>query len=107
MAVELYDNTFATTVGAGGITNVATTLPTAAAASTALQAAGQFRIIVESEIMLVTAGAATTSWTVARAQEGTTAVAHAAGVAVTHILTAQSLKNLIEGRNVVATSDGS
>ena len=51
---------------------------------------GNFRIVVESEIMLVTAVAGKT-FTVSRAEEGTSAVAHDADVAVFHILTAGSL----------------
>lgn len=49
-------------------------------------ATGQFRILVESEIMLVTARS-TNTLTVVRGQEGTTAAAHGSGLAVTMILT--------------------
>jgi hypothetical protein len=38
---------------------------------------------VDSEIMVVTAGAGTTTWTVTRAADGTTAATHNAGAAVT------------------------
>ncbi len=53
-------------------------------------ATGNFRIIVESEIMLVT-GVLGKTFTVARAQEGTTAASHDSGVAVFHALTAGAL----------------
>ena len=51
---------------------------------------GNFRIIVESEIMLVTAVQGKT-FTVTRAQEGTSAASHDADVAVFHVLTAGSI----------------
>lgn len=43
---------------------------------------GQFEIQVENEIMLVTAGFGTTTWTVVRGVEGTTAASHATGKSV-------------------------
>jgi hypothetical protein len=48
-----------------------TTLHTEAPAPSALQASGQFRIVISSEIMIVTAGASGTSWTVTRKAERT------------------------------------
>ena len=62
-----------------------------------LQATGQFRVLVESEYMLVTGGAATTTWTVTRGIEGSAAAAHAAGTAVTHLLTAGALAEPLRG----------
>lgn len=76
----------------GAVAATATTLPTSGPAPTALQGSGQFRIVVDSEIMLVTAGAATTSWTVQRGVEGSAAVAHSAGAGAYHYLTAGALK---------------
>lgn len=49
-----------------------------------------FRIRIESEIMLVTAVSGTT-FTVTRGAEGTTGAAHGAGVGVFHIITATSI----------------
>jgi len=60
------------------------------AAPAALQG-GQFRVICDAEIMLVTAGETTTTWTVTRGIEGTTPAAHAAGATVAHVLTAAGL----------------
>lgn len=51
---------------------------------------GNFRIIVEAEIILVTAVSGTT-FTVSRAQEGTTAFGHSTGATVAHILTAGAI----------------
>lgn len=53
-----------------------------------------YRIVVDSEIMIVTAGAGTTSWTVTRGAESTTAVAHSAGAQVSHVLTAGGIAAL-------------
>jgi hypothetical protein len=68
-----------------------TTLHAAAAAPSVLQATGQFRIVVGNEIMIVTAGAGGTSWTVTRKAEGTTEVAHAVGATIYYILSAGSI----------------
>jgi hypothetical protein len=70
------------------------TIATTGPAPAALQATGQFRILIDGEYMLVTGGAATTSWSVSRGLEGSTAAAHAAGAAVTHLLTAGALTAL-------------
>ena len=47
----------------------------------------QFRVIIDSELYIVT-DSSTTAWTVAPASEGTTAATHVAGAAVTAIVTA-------------------
>lgn len=73
----------------GSITSGATSLKVAAA--TGFPAAAQYRILIENEILIVTAGAGTTTWTVTRGAEGTTAASHNDGVTVTHILTAGGL----------------
>lgn len=65
-------------------------------APTPLQASpGQFRIVVDNEIMIVTAGASGTSWTVTRGAELSTPASHAAGTKVWHTLTAGALKALL------------
>lgn len=51
---------------------------------------GNFRILIGTEILLVT-GVAGATFTVDRPQEGTVAVSHLAGVVVSHILTAKSM----------------
>ncbi len=89
---EEFVNDVATTLN-GAITNVATSLVVASATGFPAAVAGisQFRILVESEIMIVTATSGTT-FTVTRDAEGTTAAAHATGVAVDHVLTAVALR---------------
>jgi hypothetical protein len=68
-----------------------TTLHTEAPAPSALQASGQFRIVISSEIMIVTAGASGTSWTVTRKAEGSTEASHPAGSSIYNVLTAGAL----------------
>lgn len=61
---------------------VANTSVTTITVAGAWPAQGPFRIEVDSEIMLVTAGSSGTSWTVERGVDGTTAATHALGAQV-------------------------
>lgn len=76
-----YGDSAASTTVSGSLTASATTLAVASAA--AFPATAEFRVKVDSEILLVTAGAGTTSWTVTRGADGTTAATHTAGATVT------------------------
>jgi hypothetical protein len=83
------DQTTTTTAdpGTGGAT-------LAVASAARFPTSNNFKIKVDSEIMVVTAGAGTTTWTVTRAQDGTTAATHATG----------SLVALLVGMEVVTSS---
>jgi hypothetical protein len=70
-----------------------TTIQLVSAADFPTQA--QYRLRVEDEIMLVTAGAGATTQTVTRGAEGTVAAAHPVGSPVKHPLTAGSLAQAI------------
>lgn len=70
-----------TTTLAASITSSETSITVASAA--AFPTVVPFLVKVEDEILLVDAGATTTTWTVKRGQAGTVAVAHAAASAVT------------------------
>jgi len=72
------------------ITNTATSLVVVSAS--AFPTSGNFHILIETEIILVTAVSGTT-FTITRAQEGTTAVGHNSGVTVTAIITKAALEN--------------
>lgn len=63
---------------------------------------GTFKIRVENEIMYVTAGhgSGAGSFTVTRGQDGTTAVAHTAGVAVWYIVGVQRVE-VIDGSRII------
>jgi len=80
-----------TTLGAAVSDTTGTTITTSAAAPTALQASGQFRIVIDSEIMIVTAGASGTSWTVVRGAESSVAATHTNGTNIYHVLTAGAM----------------
>lgn len=69
----------ATTLSAG-IDAAATTVTVASA--TGFPSSAPYRIKIDDEILLVESGAGTTTWTVKRAQDSTTAAAHAASAAV-------------------------
>jgi hypothetical protein len=56
---------------------------------------GQFTVLIESEIILVTAGAGTNTWTIARGQESTTAAGHNSGAIIYGTLTDGSLRRLV------------
>jgi len=90
MPTEQFANNATTTLN-GAISSTSATSITVASAS-AFPSVAQFRILIESEIMLVTAGAGSTTWTVTRGIEGTTAATHADGATVRQILTAGALK---------------
>jgi hypothetical protein len=68
-----------------------------AAAPLALQAQGQFRVVLNSEILLIEGpSAATTTWKILeRAAEGSSEAAHANGTSVYNILTAAALKSAL------------
>ena len=67
----------ATSSLAAGITSTATTMQVASGA--AFPSTNGFRVKIDYEIVRVTAGAGGATWTVKRAVDGTTAVAHTAG----------------------------
>lgn len=84
---EQYANNAATTLN-GTITSGALSLVVLSA--TAFPTTGNFQIIIEDEIIQVTAVAGTT-FTIVRGREGTTAAAHSSGATVTQVLTRDSL----------------
>ncbi len=75
----------------GSITNVATTLVVTDASK--FPTAGNFPILIESEILRVTSVSGTT-FTVSRGQEGTSGAAHTSGVTIKGVFTANSLSKL-------------
>lgn len=81
--VEQFANNATTTLN-GGITSSATTLVVTSAS--AFPTSPQFRIIIDTEVLLVT-GVSSNTFTVSRGQEGTTAISHLSGATVSQILT--------------------
>ena len=80
-ADDAYGASTTSTTVAGSISASATSM--AVASGAAFPATAEFRVRVDSEILLVTAGAGTTTWTVTRAADGTAAATHNVGAAVT------------------------
>lgn len=70
-----------------------TTGTTVAVASAAkFPGSGQYKIRVGDEVMYVTAGQGTLSWTVSRGQDGTTNVAHPIGTVVSYVVAVQRVE---------------
>lgn len=91
MAVEQYANNAATTLN-GAINNSVTTITVTD--GSVFPSSGDFRIVIDDEIMLVTARS-TNDLTVTRGVENTTAASHSDSADVTHILSRQSLLNIV------------
>jgi hypothetical protein len=96
---ELIQNSSASTLNAT-INNVVTSLTVANGA--VFPATGNFRILVDSELMLCTARASNVL-TVTRGVETTTAAGHTSGAAVTHIITALGLSTYISENSIAKT----
>lgn len=90
MAVEQYANAAQDTLN-GSIGSGDGTLVVNSAGE--FPSSGNFRILIDSEILLVTAVSGTT-FTITRGVEGTSAASHSNGATVTHVLTRDGLKAL-------------
>jgi len=77
----------------GGITDVATTADVDD--GSVFPSVGNFRILIDDEIILVTARSSDTL-TIVRGQEGTTNVAHSDDAKVTHVLTQGALQRILK-----------
>lgn len=86
MTTETYANDASTTLAAPLSNSATTCTVTSAAGFPAAGSGNQFRILIDSEILLVT-GVSGAVFTVARGQEGTAAAAHVAGAEVDQVLT--------------------
>lgn len=85
---EYFTNLAASTLN-GGITDVAVSLAVAAGGS--FPASGDFRIRIDTELILVGSRSGDTLSSLTRGIESTVAAAHADGAAVTHLMTAGTL----------------
>jgi hypothetical protein len=87
--MEQFANKISTALNAG-INNAVTTIPVVS--TVGFPSIGTFRILVDAELMLVTAVSG--SFTVVRGAEGTTAASHLNGAAVTLIITAGAIAQI-------------
>ena len=92
---ERFSNQAVTTLSAAIITPALTSCTVTDA--TAFPTSGNFRIKIDSELLLVT-GVAGTTFTITRGIEGTTAATHANGASVIHLLTKGSLEARVANR---------
>jgi hypothetical protein len=92
MSIERFANTASTTLNNGGTLLSGDTSCTVTSAA-AFPSGGNFRILIGSEIILVTAVSSNT-FTITRGQEGTSAASHADSSTVTHVLTASAVQAL-------------
>jgi len=93
-AIEQFANNPTTSLN--GIINSSTTSIVVNSA-TGFPSSAQYRILIGAELMLVTGGAGTTTWTVTRGAEGTTAASHGNGSNVTMPITAGAVTTFIRG----------
>lgn len=96
MVAELYTNNYTTTLN-GAVASTDTTVTVHDILPPDLRVAGQWRLLVESEIMLVTAVDSTfLILTVVRAQENTLAAAHTSGIGAAQIITKGAMDNILQ-----------
>lgn len=94
MALEIFSNLLTATL-ATGIDNVQTTLTITTPTSGTIPTTGNFRLRIENEYLLVTGtGNGSTTFTVTRSIEGSTAASHSAGIAVKQVITAAALAQI-------------
>jgi hypothetical protein len=91
MAKEMYSNFVSGSVNTT-ITSGATSL--VVNGYEAFPQSGEFTVVIESEYIHITAGAGTNTWTIERAQEGSTAASHNSGAIIYAVLTDGSLRKL-------------
>jgi hypothetical protein len=101
--LEQYANNATTTLSAAIISTSATTLTVTSA--TLFPGSGNFRILIDTELMLVT-GVSGTTFTVTRGVEGTTAALHLISAQVSCILTAASLLQLLNAPTLTTPALG-
>ena len=91
MSVERYANGVATTLASDITTTNGTSLSVASASG--FPSTGNFRVLIDSELLICTAVSGTT-FTVIRGAEGTTAATHSSGATVTHVLSRDGLRGV-------------
>ena len=93
MGNETFSNSASTTLN-GAINNSTTSIIVTSASPFPTQAYQFYRVLIDAEIMLVTGGQNTTTWTVTRGVENTAATSHANLAVVRAIVTATAITDL-------------
>lgn len=99
--LDRFTNLAQTTLSAAIVVTTSPVVITVASAS-GFPASGSYRILIDSELFQVTAGAGTTSWTCTRPVDDTAAVTHLNNSTVTHVLTAFEANSFRQEYNVIA-----
>src|SRR5579859_161223 len=86
----------------GSITAVATSMKVLSALAFPSQSTANFRVLVDSEIIQVYGGEGTTTWTILRGLEGTSATSHNDGATVTQMVSGFELNSMRQEFNVIA-----
>lgn len=86
----------------GAITNVATSMVVTSALSFPSQSTANFRVLIDSEVIQVYGGQGTTTWTILRGLEGTSATSHSNGATVTLQLSAFDFNSFRQEFSVIA-----
>ena len=94
MALEQYSNGAQNSL-ASSVNNSSDPVSVTVNSATNFPSVGNFRIKIDSEILLVTSVSGAT-FTASRAQEGTTIASHSSGASVFHVVTKASLLKLLE-----------
>lgn len=97
--IESFTNNASTTLN-GSIDSSQTSITVSSASGFPSLSYQKYRIIIDNELMLVTGGQGTTTWTVTRGIESSSTASHSSGVSVTHIVTAASLTQLKPSDNL-------
>ncbi len=101
-AADTSNSAFTTTLSAAISSTTATSVTVNSTTAAHFPSSGQFRILIGSEILLVTAGAGTTTWTVTRHMDSTTAATHTSGTTV-GLMTSPPLSGLYTASGVSDT----
>jgi hypothetical protein len=104
VGVERFTNNAASTLAAAITSTSATSLiitSNTGFPSVTTASGDWFRVVIDSEIIFVTDNSSTT-WTISRGQEGSTAAMHSSGAAVTHVVTAYRMASSVQSGNAQA-----
>ncbi len=100
MAVEKFINNVTDTLN-GGINNSTTSV--VVTTGSLFPTAGNYRVIIDNEIMIVTSRSSNTL-TVTRGAESTSGASHSSGASISIILTGGGLENLIHDNNLIGAA---
>src|SRR5712664_3679115 len=104
--IDRWTNSAQTTLSGNGgsITAGATSMKVASALAFPSQSTAYYRVLVDNEVIQISGGQGTLTWTIIRGLEGTAAATHNDGASVTHDISAWELNSFRQEFNVMAYS---